>query len=71
MTINEAIEGFQKDVLALAQKYALHPALACVLLQNCDHIMRGIAQQADAKEHEEERAKEAAHGNHSDQRPAV
>lgn len=70
MTINEAIEGFQRDVLALAQRYALHPALACVLLQNCEHIMRGIAKQADAKEHAEEQAKGAAHGDHSDQRTA-
>lgn len=56
MTLTEAIDGFQRDVLALAQKYSLHPALACVLLQNCEHIMRDIAQKADAKEKEDANA---------------
>ncbi|MFR4340046.1 MAG: hypothetical protein DBX91_14040 [Subdoligranulum variabile] len=59
MTINEAIEGYQRDVLALVQKYALHPALACVLLQNCEHIMRDVARQADAQEHEKQQEKAA------------
>lgn len=50
MTINDAIQGFQKDVLSLIREYELHPALASVLLQNCEHIVRDIAIQVDEEE---------------------
>lgn len=50
MTINDAIQGFQNEVLSLIPKYELHPALASVLLQNCEHIVREIALQADKEE---------------------
>lgn len=60
MTINDAIQGFQNEVLSLIPKYELHPALASVLLQNCEHIVREIALQADKEEKDKRPAAAAA-----------